>query len=54
MATCPQRSVASSPWECLSVFVAAQAAERLAAQDDLLRKLERLPDLQSAWLLLAF
>ena len=35
-------------------FVAAQAADRLAAQDDLLRKLERLPDLQSAWLLLAF
>ena len=35
-------------------IVAAQAADRLAAQDDLLRKLERLPDLQSAWLVLAF
>ena len=36
------------------VFVGAHAAGRLEAEADLLHKLQRLPDLQSAWLLLAY
>ena len=35
-------------------FVKAQAASRLCAEADLLRKLMQLPDVQCAWLLLAF
>ena len=35
-------------------FVKAQAAIRLDAEADLLRKLTQLPDFQCAWLLLAF
>ena len=35
-------------------FVKAQAANRLDAEADLLRKLMQLPDVQCAWLLLAF
>ena len=35
-------------------FVGAHAAGRLEAEADLLQKLQRLPDLQSAWLLLAY
>ena len=35
-------------------FVGAHAAGRLEAEADLLHKLQRLPDLQSAWLLLAY
>ena len=56
-ATCPRSIVASSLSACPfghPDFVKTQAANRLDAEVDLLRKLMQLPDVQCAWFLLAF